>query len=106
MHWMRPSRQFSFDLWRNAMENPEKPQTVASAALAQPIRHVAAITVLLILTDYEIADTFLLSINTLADWKQQPEWQEASAAFAKAHLAPSFKKSMMKGGFPVKLPVK
>jgi hypothetical protein len=80
------------------MENPEKPLTVASAALAQPIRHVAAITVLLNLTDYEIADTFLLRVNTLADWKQQPEWKEASAAFAKAHFAPTFKKSMTKGG--------
>jgi hypothetical protein len=72
------------------MENPEKPHE-----LAEPIRHVAAITVLLNLTDQEVADNFQLSFNMLADWKRQPEWQEASAAFAKAQLVPLFKMSMM-----------
>jgi hypothetical protein len=71
------------------MENPEKPHE-----LAEPIRHVAAITVLLNLTDEEIADNFQLSVKMLADWKQQPEWKEASAAFAKAQLVPWFKTSM------------
>jgi hypothetical protein len=76
------------------MENPEKTQTMKSAELAEPIRHIAAITVLLDITDHEIANSFQLSLDTLADWKRRPEWQETSVAFAKAHFAPWFKKYM------------
>ncbi len=82
------------------MENPEKPQTVKSAELAQTIWHVAGITVLLNMTDEEITDTFhQVSLHTLADWKQQPEWKEASAAFAKVGLDPRTKKFLKKGPF-------
>jgi uncharacterized protein YjcR len=81
------------------MENPEKPQTITSEELAQTIWHVAGIAVLLNMTNEENADCFVLSVNTLADWKRQPEWKEARAAFAKAELAPSDKKFLKKGPF-------
>src|SRR5262249_22466539 len=73
-------------------ENPEKPkpESAKGVELSARVRNAAAAKYARNLTDAKLAETFNVSVYTIADWKKRKEWTETVKEMSGQQLGETF----------------